>query len=71
MPTEEELNAQIAQLQQQQALTVSALAALIQGRSVGADSMEAYLYAIDPALQGTLSLDPPVAESQLPEPPKA
>jgi hypothetical protein len=57
----------IHQLQQQQALTVQALAALIQGRSVGADSMEAFLYAIDPGLQGTLTLDPPVAESQLEE----
>ena len=57
--------AQIAQLQQQQALTVQALVALLEGRSVGADSLEAFLYAIDPALQGTLALDPPVAESQL------
>ena len=57
----------IHQLQQQQALTVQALAALLQGRAVGADSMEAFLYAIDPGLQGTLSLDPPVSESQLEE----
>jgi hypothetical protein len=62
---------EIHQLQQQQALTVQALAALLQGRSVGADSMEAFLYAIDPGLQGTLALDPPVAESQLEELPKA
>lgn len=61
--------AQITQLQQQQALTVQALAALLQGRSVGADSTEAFLYAIDPGLQGTLTLDPPVAQSEL-EPPK-
>lgn len=60
----------ITQLQQQQALTVQALAALLQGRSVGADSLEAFLYAIDPSLQGTLELDPPVAESQLDELPK-
>ena len=60
----------IHQLQQQQALTVQALAALLQGRSVGADSLEAFLYAIDPGLQGTLALDPPVAESQLEELPK-
>lgn len=60
-------DAQITQLQQQQALTVQALAALLQGRSVGADSLEAFLYAIDPALQGTLALDPPVSESQLGE----
>jgi len=53
------------QLQQQQALTVQALAALLQGRAVGAESMEAYLYAIDPGLQGTLQLDPPVSTSTL------
>ena len=63
-------DAQITQLQQQQALTVQALAALLQGRAVGADSLEAFLYAIDPALQGTLALDPPVAESQLEQLPK-
>lgn len=61
---------QITQLQQQQALTVQALAALLQGRSVGANSMEAFLYAIDPGLQGTLTLDPPVSQSELAELPK-
>jgi len=64
MTTEDQLHAVINQLQTQQALTVQALAALLQGRSVGADSMEAFLYAIDPSLQGTLTLDPPVSESQ-------
>jgi len=63
-------DSQITQLQSQQALTVQALAALLQGRSVGADSLEAFLYAIDPSLQGTLALDPPVAESQLEQLPK-
>jgi len=63
--TQDDLTAQIAQLQAQQALTVSGLAALLQGRSIGADSLEAFLYAIDPALQGTLDLDPPVSESDL------
>lgn len=65
-----EPNSQITQLQQQQALTVQALVALIEGRSTGANSLEAFLYAIDPALQGTLQLDPPVAESALEELPK-
>jgi hypothetical protein len=60
--------AQITQLQQQQALTVQALASLLQGRSVGANSVEAFLYAIDPGLQGTLTLDPPVAQSELDNP---
>ena len=64
------LQAQITQLQQQQALTVQGLAALLQGNSVGADSLEAFLYAIDPSLQGTLDLDPPVAQSELEELPK-
>jgi hypothetical protein len=63
MPTDE----QIQQLQQQQALTIQALVALIEGRSVGADSLEAYLYAIDPNLQGTLQLDPPVSTTMLEE----
>lgn len=61
---------QITQLQQQQALTVRALAALLEGRSVGADSTEAFLYAIDPTLQGTLTLDPPVSQSELDTLPK-
>jgi hypothetical protein len=55
----------LTQLEQQQALTVQALAALLQGRSVGAGSTEAFLYAIDPGLQGTLDLDPPVSQSEL------
>jgi hypothetical protein len=58
---------QITQLQQQQALLTQALVALLEGRSTGADSTEAFLYAIDPTLQGTLELNPPVSTSQLEE----
>ena len=63
MSTEDDMQAAITQLQAQQALTVAGLAQLLQGRSIGENSLEAYLYAIDPALTGTLSLDPPVPES--------
>jgi hypothetical protein len=65
-----ETDAQITQLQQQQALMTQALAALLQGRSVGADSVEQFLYALDPGLVGTLALDPPVAQSELEQLPK-
>ena len=68
-------NAQITQLQQQQALFTAALAALLQGNTTeGAQSTLAYLYALDPTLEGTLELDPPVSQSQLEAselPPKA
>ena len=50
---------QITQLQQQQALMTQALVAALEGRWTGANSVEAFLYAIDPGLQGTLHLDPP------------
>lgn len=53
-------NAQITQLQQQQALFTAALQAALEGRWQGAGSVEAYLYALDPALQGQLSPNPPV-----------
>lgn len=65
-----ETDAQIAQLQNQQSLLTQALVSLLEGRSVGADSLEAYLYAINPNLQGTLELDPPVSQSELAELPK-
>lgn len=62
--TEQDLNAQITQLQQQQALFTQIIAAQLQGRWVGADSAEAFLYALDPNMQGTLELDPPVTQSE-------
>lgn len=54
-------DARINTLEQQQALLTQALAAALEGQWIGAPpSVEAYLYAINPTLQGTLTLDPPV-----------
>jgi len=65
--------AQITQLQQQQALFTQALAAAVAGNWVGAGSVEAFLYALDPALQGAVTPDPPITESEYEAPadPKA
>lgn len=65
-----ETSPEITQLQQQQSLFTAALAAMLEGRFTGADSVEAYLYALDPSMEGKLTLDPPVSESELEEPPK-
>ena len=62
--------AQITQLQQQQSLFTQALKAAVEGRWTGAGSVEAFLYALDPAMQGTVTPDVPVTESEY-EPPKA
>jgi hypothetical protein len=56
--------AQLTQLQQQVALFTQALAAAVSGKWVGAGSVEAYLYALDPAMQGSVTPDPPVTESE-------
>jgi len=61
-------NAQITQLQQQQALFTQALKQMLQGKWEGADSVEALLYALDPNMQGTLTLDVPVTESEYENP---
>lgn len=66
----EEQTAQITQLQQQQALFTQALQAAIEGRWVGADSVEAYLYALNPNAQGTVNPDVPVVHSEYEQPPK-
>jgi hypothetical protein len=68
MPTEEEYQAQITQLQQQQALFTQIIAAQLQGRWQGEASAEAFLYALDPNIQGTLSLDIPITESEYTNP---
>lgn len=60
----DEYTDQITQLQAQQALTVQALVAALAGQWTGAGSVEAYLYAIDPGLQGQLTPDPPVVQSE-------
>lgn len=59
----EEENAQITQLQQQQQLFTLALKAMLEGRWVGENSVEAYLYALDPQFIDTLDYDIPVTES--------
>lgn len=66
----DDTNAQITQLQQQQALFTQALQAAIEGRWVGADSVEAYLYALNPNAQGNVTPDTPVVHSEYGEPPK-
>jgi len=65
--------AQITQLQQQQSLFTQALKAAVEGHWIGAGSVEALLYALDPNMQGTVSPDPPVTESEYDadQPPKA
>jgi len=60
----------ITQLQQQQALFTQIIKAQLEGRWNGADSAEAYLYALDPNMTGTLVLDIPVTESEYQQPPK-
>lgn len=63
-------DAQITQLQAQQALFTQALTQALQGKWTGADSVEALLYALNPNIQGTLELDVPVTQSELDELPK-
>lgn len=64
--------AQITQLQQQQSLFTQALKAMLEGNwAAGAATVEAYLYALDPAMQGMVALDVPVTQSEYVEPPKA
>ena len=59
----EETNAQINQLQTQQGLFTQALKAMLEGRWVGENSVEAYLYALDPSMVDTIDYDIPVTES--------
>jgi hypothetical protein len=61
--TDQDQDARITQLQTQQSLMTQALAAALEGRWQGANSVEAYLYALDPSLQGQLEADPPVLTS--------
>lgn len=64
--------AQITQLQAQQSLFTQALKAALEGRWTGADggadSVEAYLYALYPPYQGQTAPDPPVLESEHDDP---
>jgi hypothetical protein len=62
--TDTDQSALIQQLQQQQSLMTQALVAALEGRWVaGPDTVEAYVYALDPSRQGQLTLDPPVVSS--------
>jgi hypothetical protein len=64
-------NAVTTQLQQQQALFTQALRAMLEGQWAGGPtSVEAYLYALDPSMQGSLALDVPVSQSEIEELPK-
>lgn len=55
----DEDQAEITQLQTQQMYLTRALMAACAGRWQGEDSVEAWLYAIDPTLQGQLTVNPP------------
>ena len=55
----EDEQAQITQLQQQQMFLTRALKAACEGRWQGEDSVEAWLLAIDPNLQGQIAPNPP------------
>jgi len=60
-----ETEAQITQLQQQQAIFTQIIAQQLQGVWTGEGSVEALLYALNPNIQGTLSLDVPVTQTEL------
>lgn len=55
--------ARITTLQTQQSIMTRALVAALEGRWQGEDSVEAWLYALSPDLQGQLQPDPPVIAS--------
>jgi hypothetical protein len=70
--SEPDTAAQINLLQQQQALFTQIVKDMLEGKwAGGADTAEALLYALDPNMTGTLSLDTPVTQSEYSEPPKA
>jgi len=58
-----EESAEITQLQNQQSLFTQALKAMLEGRWVGENSVEAFLYALDPNMIDTLDYDIPITES--------
>lgn len=58
--TEQLLEARITQLETQQSLMTQALKAALEGRWTGENSVEAYLYALAPMLQGAVTPNPPV-----------
>ena len=70
MDSPPDVQAQITQLQQQQALFTQSLAAMLQGMWTGEASVEAFTYALDPNIQGTLDIDTPVTHSEAESLPK-
>jgi hypothetical protein len=57
--TADQVSARLTQLENQQALLTQALAAALQGNWTGAGSVEAFLYAISPRMQGQVQANPP------------
>jgi hypothetical protein len=54
----------IKQLQDQQALFTRALKAMLEGDwRGGPETVEAYTYALNPAIEGTITFDIPITES--------
>lgn len=52
------MDAEIKQLQAQQAMITEALKSALEGRWTGEGSVEAWLYALNPTLQGKVQPDP-------------
>lgn len=69
--SEADMTAVITQLQQQQALFTQIVKAQLEGKWTGEASAEAFLYALDPNMTGTLTLNIPITESEYEEGPKA
>jgi hypothetical protein len=63
MSTDDTQSADINQLQTQQMLFTQSLKAMLEGRWVGENSVEAFLYALDPSFIDTLDFDIPITES--------
>jgi len=61
--TPDQISARLTQLENQQALLTQALAAALQGNWTGAGSVEAFLYAISPRMQGQVQANPPTYAS--------
>lgn len=67
----ESFSAEINQLQQQQALFTQALQSMLEGKwAAGPDTVEAFLYALNPNAQGNVSLDLPITQSEAENIPK-
>lgn len=62
---------QITTLQTQQGLLTQALKAAVEGKWTGEGSVEAFLYALDPSMNGSVTPDPPITTSEWEESPKA